>query len=169
MLHDRLYAFDDSSSQFAPPRTEILKNRLRIVLIVCGVTALAAIGFALYIVHGSLDAERTLHAYDLVLQLLTVYVNQNSGRWPKNWDDLTTVSLAEQSSIFRWPNEVDEIRQRVYVDFSINGLDVAAMNVDDFSAVKQIGPNYGPSERRIRELLEATRRESQESSHAEAP
>jgi hypothetical protein len=99
----------------------------------------------------SLRAENTLHAYSLCLDLLEDYIKENQ-KWPDSWEALATVRPKE-SSIWDWPNDIGAIRKRVEIDFSLRLDQVAAMRPDSFSAVKQIGPNYGVDEAEIRQLI----------------
>ena len=116
------------------------------------------IGFAYQAETSSLEAEKTLHAYLVSLDLLTVYVRKNPGKWPTSWDDLIGVSPSTQSPIYHWPEDSGEFSRRVQIDFGLTRAQIAAQNEDNFSAVIQVGPNYGPEEPRIKMLLEAARR-----------
>jgi hypothetical protein len=75
------------------------KRWLTVLMIAAAVVVGGGIVFGLYVASVSLDAERTYHADRLVLESLTQYVQENSGRWPKNWDDLATVSTAGQGAM----------------------------------------------------------------------
>src|SRR5207249_4806547 len=70
------------------------------------------------------------------------------------WEDLTPYFPELPTSSFRWPQDIQEFRKRIFIDFGLKRAQVAAMDVDTFSAVQQIGPNYGPDEEGIRRLLE---------------
>lgn len=131
------------------------------VIIAAGIVVGGGIVFGLYVASVSLDAERTHQAYYLVMESLTRYVQENSGGWPKDWDDLATVWPAGR--MYELPKDLAQIQRRVYVDFSVSVADVGAMEADRFSVVKPIGPNYGPLDRQIRDLIEIARRESQNS------
>ena len=139
------------------------KRWLTVLIIAAAAVVGGGIVFGLYVAAVSLDAERTYHADRLVLESLTQYVQENSGRWPKNWDDLAAASTAGQGAMYQLRNDLAEIQKRVYVDFSITAAEVGAMKVDGFAVVKQIGPSYGPHETQIRDLIEVARRESQKS------
>jgi hypothetical protein len=138
-----------------------VNNRwLTFLLIAVAVVVGGGIVFGLHVVWVSLEAERTHQAEMVVLESLTQYVQENSGRWPKNWDELATVSPTGRG-MYRLRNDLSEIQSRVSVDFSVTAADVGAMDVEGFSVVKPIGPNYGPPEAQIRKLIEVARRESQ--------
>lgn len=99
----------------------------------------------------SIEAEKTLHAYYLVLDILMVYAQSNDGRWPQKWDDLKGVTPERKHPIWIWPNDLASISQRVEVDFGwIPDGDTVPTR---FYAVRQLGPNYGPDDAWIKELL----------------
>lgn len=81
-----------------------------------------------------------------------MYINDN-GKWPDSWDALAMTSPALEHNVWNWPCDIDEIRNRVKIDFSLQLEDVAAIHVDSFDAVQQIGPYYGGNEFSIRELI----------------
>jgi len=104
----------------------------------------------------SLEAERTLGASYLVLDILTAYVQQKSA-WPASWSDLVPISPHAQYSGLDWPADADDIRRRIDLDFTLCVSEVAAMDVEDFTAVRPLGPNYGLHEGRIKQLLQVAR------------
>jgi hypothetical protein len=119
--------------------------------------------FAYRCVHISLEAERTLHAYYAVIDVLRVYLQENSGRWPTSWDEMATVELGDLGGGFAWPRDRGQIENRVFVDFSVTGAAVGKMDAEHFSVVQPLGPNYGPREENIAELIEVARCESEKS------
>ena len=131
---------------------------MRILIVAVAVVVGAGIVFGLYVASVSLDAERTHQADLRVLASLTDFVRE-TGRWPKDWSELATVTPSGKGT-YRLQTDLAEIRRRVHVDFSVTAADVGAMDVDGFSVVKQLGPNYGPNERKVRELIDAARRHS---------
>jgi len=113
----------------------------------------------------SLEAEKTLHAYRLVLDLLEAYLHRHPGKWPESWEDLATIRINEPSAIYKWPNDIADVRNRVKIDFELTANDIASMSSQDFPAVKQLGPNYGIRPREIEDILRIAR-ESQRCSRA---
>jgi predicted DNA binding CopG/RHH family protein len=107
-----------------------------------------------YLVHTSLEAERTLQAYRVVLDELTSYL-KDSRAWPKDWQSLH--NYGQERGVPRNRSEHAEIEKRVTINFNATVDDIARMQPDDFTAVAPIGPNYGPDEARINELLDAAR------------
>jgi hypothetical protein len=105
----------------------------------------------------ALQAEKTLQAYRLVMDLLCVYVQTSSGDWPQNWNDLRSASHAQQNGMWRWPQDSEEIQERISLDFGVRCEDIAAMDPQEFQVVQQTEPNYGPDEFLIRRLLQACR------------
>jgi hypothetical protein len=112
-------------------------------LLVAG-AVVAVGGWCLYSgVSVSLEAEKTLHAYGMVLDLVSTYVEKTSGQWPRNWDDLRQLSTSRESCGWQWPRDLEEIQKRILCDFSVTCSEVAKQNPEDFHAIEQIGPNYG--------------------------
>ena len=122
------------------------------VATVCVVCVLAWNGM-----RTSLHAERTLHAYYLVLDLVGTYVDEHDGQWPGSWEELEQVRPPRSHGGWQWPNDRDEIARRVRVDFGLSSQQVAAMTPASFSGVEQSFPNYGTNESRIGELIERVR------------
>lgn len=110
----------------------------------------------------SLQAENTLHTYGLVLEVVTNYVETNE-RWPDSWNDLLTSSPSNHASRFQWPDDVEQIAEVVSIDFALTIDAVARMTENQFMAVKQIGPNYGPEHHEIGRLLAAARKAAKQS------
>jgi hypothetical protein len=90
----------------------------------------------------SLEAERTLHAYGMVLDLVSTHMEKTSGQWPRSWDDLRQLPHSEVCG-WQWPRDLEDIQKRVRCDFSVTCAEVAKQSPDNFHAVEQIGPNYG--------------------------
>ncbi len=112
------------------------------------------IGYLLYRgVTSSIEAEYTLQADRLVLQVLTQHLKENSGEWPSSWKNLQSTVPEAEFGIWKWPNDIDEIKERIHVDFTLETEDVAKMDVDSFTAVRQSYPNYGPNEAFIERLI----------------
>jgi hypothetical protein len=108
-------------------------------------------------IHVSLEAERTRHAYILVLDLLAEHLRRHQGSWPGTWNELKHTSPVNPSNVYRWPEDLVEIKRRVHVDFGLTVVDVAEMTPNCFTAVQQIGPNYGASEYWIDNVLRAAK------------
>jgi hypothetical protein len=136
------------------PRQE--HNRGDAMLLLCGkktivIASLVAVGAVaisgVWHLYGaarwSLEAEKTLHAYGMVLDLVSAHVEKTAGQWPRSWDDLRVLSSSRESCGWRWPRDLDKIRERVRCDFSLACAEVARQSPDNFRAVEQIGPNFG--------------------------
>jgi hypothetical protein len=93
-----------------------------------------------------------------VLEALTIYL-RNHAEWPKAWTDLQHTHIPLESGASYSPSQadLDKWKKRVFVDFATTRARVAAMTVENFSAVRPIRPIYGPREQRIQELLEVAR------------
>lgn len=106
-------------------------------------------------VAASLEAERTLQAYLITLDILEGYLRKHPGKWPTSWEDLKQNSREVSGAGFHWPNDIAEFRARVHVNFGLSREQVATMDVASFSAVRQVGPNFGPHEEKIEMVLKA--------------
>ncbi len=104
----------------------------------------------------SLDAENTHQAYVLTFGAVTNYVQQ-SGQWPKNWDELLSFDQRTGGSLSAAYMGIDEVKARVKVDFQLGLRDVAAMTPETFTAIKQRPPNYPDEEGDIAVLLKLAR------------
>ncbi len=104
------------------------------------------------VVSDSLNAENTLHAYNLVLDIVAEYIKAN-GKWPDSWEALAKTPPALTHRVWNWPSDIKEIRRRVRIDFSRQLQEVANTHEDSFDAVEQVGPQYGGNEAAIRELI----------------
>jgi hypothetical protein len=131
-------------------------RRLRIAITVT-VICTVAIGLLFPIVgaYVSLQAERTLIAYRQVLWALTAYVDENDGRWPQSWEQLSECALRNDPVRFQGFADLADIRRRVHVRFDVTAHEVALMKRDGFLAVTQIGSNYGEEPSLIERLQEA--------------
>ena len=89
------------------------------------------------------EAEKTLHAYRLVLDVLIEYV-ETEGEWPTGWTDMEAVKPPGEYGLWRWPDDIDEVRKRITVEFDLRGKDLTVMTADSFDLVRQSDPNYGP-------------------------
>ena len=108
-------------------------------------------------IHTSLEAERTLQAECQVLIALNEFVRSHPGKWPENWGQLGSEPKFNDRGNLKWPEDSQEIKRRVKVNFDLTLADVARMDVTDFSAVRPIGPNYGTPEYFVRDLLETAK------------
>ncbi len=99
-----------------------------------------------------------------VLQVLTMYLRYNA-EWPKTWADLDQIRIPLKSGGFHLASDcLAQWKKRVFIDFTTTRAQVAAMTVENFSAVKPIRAIYGPREQRIQELLDVARQEPEISS-----
>lgn len=147
------------------PACKVVKTHLRRLLACFLITVLASgavLGtvFGVVAVRTSLEAEKTHHAYIGVLEALETYLRETDGRWPRDWDELSTAGPQREPRALRWPNDLAEIRRRVHVRFDVTASDVAAMEVERFSAVEPVGPNYGPAPYLIEPILKAARHQA---------
>lgn len=121
------------------PRTKKLIIRscvVTLVLTLCGVAWLAYIAYS-----ASIHAEYTLHAVNLVTVVVDKYVDKE-GNWPASWEDLTTVSSVNHWAMYSWPEDSEKVRRYVTVDFKVDPARLAKQSVEDFDAIKPIGPCY---------------------------
>jgi hypothetical protein len=124
------------------------------------VSILSIIGlfwFIVDVVQMSLQAERTHQVYIRVLGATTAFVHGHRGQWPKSWAELRMATGERGEWLQSLPDDIDDVRRRIDFDFDISAADVPAMNANDFSAIRQIGPNYGTDPVRTQMLIDATK------------
>jgi hypothetical protein len=103
-------------------------------------------------VRVGVDAQTTLCAYQMVLEVIADHLKNNGGRWPDSWDELTNTPHNGCSGL-RWPQDAEDVKKRVRVDFNVSTAQVVSRDYDHFVAVRQIGSNYGPHEWLIAKFL----------------
>jgi hypothetical protein len=108
-------------------------------------------------IKASLDAEKTLHAYRMLLDVIADCVDANNGRWPRSWDELVGVRNPGCAG-FRWPEDVSRLKKRISIDFDLTTDLVVSTGVEHFTAVKQIGPHYGTDPGDVGVFLERLRK-----------
>jgi hypothetical protein len=133
------------------------KKTTLVIGAVVGLLILLLTAYVYRCVNSALEAETTLHANCVVLYVLEAYMEENPGSWPGSWDELKKTSIRdeEQRSNYRWPDDIDEFKKRVHIEFGLSLQQVSDMltreqlkswEFDNFTAVRPIGPNYGPCE-----------------------
>jgi hypothetical protein len=138
--------------------TSVFRRYFKVLVI--GACAALALVIAIPVLLCSVDAavaEETLGAYRLVLDVVTTHVRDGGGTWPRSWEELYGVTPSDRYLTWRWPEDAHRIRKRVEIDFTLTPADVASMDAESFSAIRQLGPNYGPEPAQISALLEAVR------------
>ena len=149
----------------------ITKKRLITILVTLSLLAAGClILFIYHCINVSLEAEITYGANWTILVVLETYMIENPGRWPASWDELERTSIpAEQQRMFYWPDDIDKFKKRVHVEFGLSLQEVADMvtpeqvkrgDFDNFTAVRPIGPNYGPCESNLGHFMEVVWREN---------
>ena len=133
-----------------------VKVRYKWRWVVSGSVALTCVIYFYSVVQEALEAERTLQAYLLVLDVMVDYLHEHRS-WPSNWDEISGVPHAEHQGIYHWPDDIEIIRNRVQVNFDVTLLDVVNMDASRFTAVEQVGPRFGPDQSVIKRLKEAAR------------
>src|SRR5262245_49347910 len=93
-------------------------------------------------ISASLEAERTLHAALLTVELLNDYESRHPGQWPRSWTDLEKLPKRESGGMFEWPKDSAEVQRYVSIDFSADPRRLAEQSVNDFDSVRPIGPYY---------------------------
>ncbi|MBI3832415.1 MAG: hypothetical protein HY291_23020 [Planctomycetes bacterium] len=98
------------------------------------------------------EAEHTLQVTIETSKILSTYVKDYPGRWPKSWEDLSK-SSSDKGHILTY--NLDEFKKRVYVDFDANLDELATQKPETFSAVRPIGPCFDSYKVFIPELIES--------------
>ena len=135
---------------------------LRTSLMLAAIVCLAVLILAVRSVRLSLEAEKTLHAHLLVMDVVSVYV-QNYSQWPRDWDGMYSVQPSRSHGVWDWPSDASEIRQRVIVDFSTSSGAVAKQTPASFSAIRQVFPYYADDSNAVERLIQTCRYASEDS------
>jgi hypothetical protein len=88
----------------------------RFLLYAAGIAILLMIAMFAWSIYRSLEAEKTLHATDIVIDAYAEFCKENAGRFPASWGDLGSARVSSRAS-FAWPDDMARIRERVEVDF----------------------------------------------------
>jgi hypothetical protein len=113
--------------------------RLALVVIVSGI--LIAVAFGYIGITTALEAERTLHAHNVALDVIATYV-ETTNEWPTDWDRLEKVTPRAKHGIWTWPSDRGDIESSVHVDFEALPLHRIEEGLD---VVMPFGPSYPPS------------------------
>ena len=141
-------------------RQHIVRFAIAIVLAIL----LIGLWLAYVGVSTSLRAECALHANCLVIELITEYAANNNGAWPRSWHDLEMLP-SRQHAMFQWPADREKVEQYVLVDFEADPDKLAMESVENFKAVKPIGPYYS-YDNEIEHLLHVIQQTRKASSHS---
>ncbi len=134
---------------------------VRLILIVAVIAIFAAVACVYRGITASVHAEHVLHAALLTTQLLEEHIVERNGEWPRSWSDLETLPRREWA-MFAWPADSRDVQRYVTVDFSADLQRLASQTIDDFDAVRPIGPYYDFKHRWQVESLLITIREKTE-------
>jgi len=143
--------------------------RVLIFVVVAGVSGAA------WCVYQSIStashAEMALHATQEVCELTSQYVREHDGRWPRSWQELEQLdSPPGKFNLFPWPEKSTDLQEFVTIDFTADPDQLANQTIDDFEAIKPIGPYFpykGYGE--VRSLLESLRATRKANNVTEAP
>lgn len=131
---------------------------IRVVVVVVLAAVLAG-GYCLYRgITDSLHAEHVLHAALLTIDLIDEHVTSHDGTWPRSWAELEALPPRDRPGMFTWPQDSKRVQQYVAVNFSADHERLAQQSVDEFDAVRPIGPYYAFKDRGgVKALLEHIR------------
>jgi hypothetical protein len=123
------------------------------------VLALCGVAWVVYECISMADhAEHALHAIDLITVVVDKYVDKK-GEWPASWEDLTTVS--SHNAMYSWPEDREKLRLYVSVDFAADRAKLAKQSVEEFDAIRPIGPFYPYKQHGyVEDLIETLRRKT---------
>jgi hypothetical protein len=136
-------AAQDGNDWFgAMPRLKFLLILLPLVLLpIVGLTA------GVILVQQSTkvcnEARWPWSAYSMMVEVVADYAAANGGRWPSSWDDLLRIPNKGVPG-FHWPADFERVKKRISINFNVTTDDVISAGSEHFTAIKQIGPNFGP-------------------------
>jgi hypothetical protein len=133
----------------------MLMSRLafRITGLLFLLACLLAIGIGVAVCFCSWEAEKTLHAHYLVMDVLYSHV-QEKGRWPSNWEDMKGTKPTGDYAFWKWPEDCERLKERIAVKFDLRDEDVYSMTPESFDLVQQKGSHFIIYESEIARLLE---------------
>jgi hypothetical protein len=106
---------------------------------------LLAAGFGIlrgvYLGISALQAEKSLHAVNLITAVVDRFIQQE-GRWPTSWDELRTINAIDIPSMYSWPDDSEAVRELVVINFDVDLTRIAAQTAEDFDAIRPMGPCY---------------------------
>ena len=121
----------------------VLIAGLWLLLIVIGV-----VWIAIRAGYAALDAEKTMQTCRRMARLVEQFVSDN-GRWPASWKELEATKLLTDdqhqdftSFIGPWPESVEEVKRRVYINFQPDLKEIAHQDRYAFEAIKPIGRHF---------------------------
>lgn len=118
-----------------------MRRATRIVTVSVVAVVLAG-GWGFYrVVRDAGRAENNLHAALLALLVLEDYITQHNGQWPGSWADLEQAPARKWDG-FEWPRDSAKLQQHVTIDFTVNTDELVTQSVEQFNAVRPIGPCY---------------------------
>jgi len=133
-----------------PPPTRLCRLRMkktprtlvgRVALFAMALVAAIAGGLVCISIYTAGQAEKRLHATNLMTGVVTEFIEQEH-RWPASWEDLKKAQAGNVPSMYRWPTDVSDLRELVSIDFDIALSSVASQSTDSFDAVAPSGPCY---------------------------
>lgn len=136
----------------------VIVKKAKIFFFALLVLILLLVSWVGYGLSTSMRAEETLHAYKLVADLVCVYLNEQGGKWPKDWDGLLAIEPSRTHGVWDWPEESEQVIKRLELDFSVTTAQVAAMKVETLDVIKQQWPHYEHDHYWSARLLEAAKR-----------
>ena len=114
------------------------RRKTSLVAILC--LLLIVVGNLVYIAWWRLTASRTYVMGRVATKTVEDYVRAHNGRWPKSWAELEKVnpSLLTDDG----PQTIKTLQNCVHVDFDVDPGELANQRVDQFQALRPIGPCF---------------------------
>ena len=120
------------------------RKKLTTVLIVLAAafaTVLAGVVVVvIYVSHVMLDMERRSHATVVLGWVVAAYIDE-SGEWPRNWDDLEDIKGIHSGPV-EWPKDDEYVKDNVAIDFDVTVDEVAVLDYDDIMCIRPLGNAY---------------------------
>lgn len=114
-------------------------RRLFSLLILAAAVAIPIIYFS-NLIRTVNDTEYKLHALRLTGDLIEEYMRTHHDEWPSSWDDLHDIQFQHRPpSMFDWPDDANELIDRVHIDFDLTENELAEHGFRITTAVSPIG------------------------------
>ena len=113
-----------------------------------GIVGIGVVFFISNLLDTVVEAEDNLQAFFQAQQATIKYIEANDGRWPRSWDDLSSI---DPSRDFDW------VAQRLTFDFDADPTQIVHQTPYSFNAIKPNSPCY-VHDGEVRSIIQSLRK-----------
>ena len=119
------------------------------------ILVIIAAGVMIYMAaSAALRCEHALQSIMITCDLVSEYVKEHKGAWPRSWEDLENLPARERN--YPWPEMSEWVQRYVEIDFDVDVEKINTESVEKFSAIRPLGPCFS-YEHRMEEVLRVIR------------